>query len=445
MASKRNSDQSENLRQAVKSFRDVVDALSHPLPSGLENIILVERLGEDLNVGLPLVGFSPFDALQSDTNIEIGTNPATDKMHQRYRNTDWERHQTAQLKGRMTQSNSQTKRETQDGGSQTSSVRPPFKGNNGNFVAMKDTALLASRVQQFTVRDTTSQTPAKHNNKSVRQELGFIDLNTATPFQISSDEALAGSVNANPIPVKNSEAVENTLVVVDNLVQQILNDEHQTSIKQKDVDSGLDHGRIDSLTNKAIKKESVLSTNVSSETMTALRTEPQGDATSPTGPVCHPQWQRKNTQLNNRQSSAEAAHDNKKGFNNRQLCGKPTNSNSHQTLSNSLAQIGMMADELLQSTAGNTIEKVKTHSSIAVECNLQGSGNSRLSVGDLTSQHNMKFHQRKGDTPSIHVYNTTHTVLGNSMAGDVLDKDAITKLVNEVLVEQAKRHGVDLS
>ncbi|MBN1931249.1 MAG: hypothetical protein JW786_06535 [Desulfobacterales bacterium] len=387
MASKRNSDQSENLRQAVKSFRDVFDALFQPLPSGLENIILVERIGEDLNVSLPIVDFSPFDALPSDTNIEIGTNPATDITHQRYRNTDWERHQTARLKGRMPQSNSQTKRETQDRWGQTSSVRPPFKSNNGNFVAMEDTASSASRVQHFTVRDTTPQAPAKHNNKSVRQGLRFIDLNTATPFQITFDEMSAVSVNANPIPVQNN----------------------------------------------------------SSETMTALCTMPQGNATSPTDPLSHPQQHRKNTQLHNRQNSAEAAHDNKKGFKKIQLIGKSTDSNSRQILSNSLAQIGMMADELLQSTAENTIEKVKTHSSSAVECNLQGSDNSRLSVGDRTTQHNTKFHQRKGDTPSIHLYNTTHTVLGNSMAGDVPDKDAITKIVNEVLVEQAKRHGVDLS
>ena len=57
----------------------------------------------------------------------------------------------------------------------------------------------------------------------------------------------------------------------------------------------------------------------------------------------------------------------------------------------------------------------------------------------------MNFQQTKGDSLSNKLSNATNTVLDYSMSANSIDKDAITRLVNEVLVEQAKRHGVDLS
>lgn len=444
MASKKNSDQSENLRQAVKSFRDVVDALSHPFPSSLENIILVERLCEDLNVSLPLVDFSPFDVLQSDTNIETGTNPATDNTHQRYGNTDWERHQTTQLKGRMAQSNSQKKRETQDEGNQTSSVRSPFKSNNSNFVAMKDTALSASRVQQFTVRDTTSQRPAKHNNKSLRQESGSINLNTATPFQISSDGTLAGSVNADPIPVKNSEVIENTLVVVDNLVKRILDKE--TSAKQeKKVNVDSNYRRLDRRTDNAFNKTSTVSTDASSVAMAPWPAELKGRSPKRLDTVSHLQGQRKNTPVNSSHSGAGGTYEKNAKSNISQVAGNDLTINSRQTLSNSLARIGMMAEELLQSKTDNSVKSKMQSDSNTVQSDEQSGNYSRLNMEDAHGKQSMKFHLQKGDTPSRQLSNATSADFAVSMAVNTLDKDALTTLVNEVLVEQAKRHGVDLS
>jgi len=100
---KQNSDQTENLRQALKSFRDAIDALFYPLPSALENIVLAERLIEDFNVSQPLVGFTPFDALKSEANIDIANNATKDKTPKPYRNTDLERHQSTKSRGTLSQ------------------------------------------------------------------------------------------------------------------------------------------------------------------------------------------------------------------------------------------------------------------------------------------------------------------------------------------------------
>ncbi len=443
MASKKNSDQSENLRQAVKSFRDVVDALSHPLPSGLENIILVERLCEDLNDSLPLVDFSPFDGLQSDTNIETGTNPATDKTHRRNRNNDSERYHDRQPKDGEPQTNSLAKRNKQDHRSQSTNGSPPCKGNNGNVVAMNDSASSVSRVQRFTVRDTTLELPTKHNNKSVRQASGFDNLNVATSIN-APIEPLSSAANTNQSPLQSGDALENTLVVVDNLVKRILDEE--TSAKQEkkaNVDSN--YRRFHERTDNAFNKASTISTDASSVAMAPWPAELKGRSLKHSDTASHLQGQRDNTPASSSYSGAGGTYEKDAKSNISQVAGNDLTINSRQTLSNSLAQIGMMAEELLLSQTDKSVKSKMQIDSNTLQSDEQGGNYSRLNIEDAHSKQSMKFHLQKGDTPSRQLSNATSADFAISMAVNTLDKDALTTLVNEVLVEQAKRHGVDLS
>lgn len=445
MALKQNSDHTENLRQAIKPFRDAVDTLSCSLPGDLENIVLAKRLSKKFNVSLPLVGFTPFDALKSEANVDIANNATTDKTPKRYRNTDLERHQSTKSRGEITQTNTtQTKKVKQDRGIDQSRVNTSKNDSSGNIIAVNDTAPSTSSVQQFAVRDTTSETPAKHNNKQIRQNLGFSELNTTTPIRVLPIEPLPASVNPNQIPAQDSDAVENTLVVVDNLVQQILDDDHQTA-KQKKVYFGLNHQIIDNRSDKRLKTESILSTNTPFLAMTPLPAVPQGERFSHTEQENHPQ--RKNKQANSLYSGTEGTRDKKLQFNSSQFNGNNFNSsNSCQPLSNSLTQIGIIADEILQSPTTGRGANIKAQNiSIKSENDRAASDNSALSANHFNNRYNMKFQQTKGDFLSNKLSNATNTAFNYSMPENFIDKDAITTLVNEVLVEQAKRHGVDLS
>lgn len=433
---KQNSDQAENLRQALKSFRDAIDALFYPLPSALENIVLAERLIEDFNVSQPLVGFTPFDALKSEANIDIANNATKDKTPKPYRNTDLERHQSTKSRGKITQANTtQTKKVKQDREIDQLRVNTSKNDSSGNIVAMNDAAPSTSRVQQFAVRDTTSETPAKHNNKQIRQNLGFSELNTTTPILALPIEPLLASVDPNQIPAQDSDAVENTLVVVDNLVQQILDDEHQTYAKQKEVDSSLNRRSLDKRADKRLQKESILSTNSPFLGIKPLPAVPQGETFSHTEQGNHPR--RKNKQANSYYIGAKGTRDKESHFN---------SSNSYQAISNSLTKIGIIADEILQSPITGHGANIKVQNiSNESKNDRAASDNSGLSASHFNTIHNMKFQQTKGDSLSNKLSNATNTVLDYSMSANSIDKDAITRLVNEVLVEQAKRHGVDLS
>lgn len=433
---KQNSDQAENLRQALKSFRDAIDALFYPLPSALENIVLAERLIEDFNVSQPLVGFTPFDALKSEANIDIANNATKDKTPKPYRNTDLERHQSTKSRGKITQANTtQTMKVKQDREIVQLRVNTSKNDSSGNIVAMNDAAPSTSRVQQFAVRDTTSETPAKHNNKQLRQNLGFSELNTTTPILALPIEPLLASVDPNQIQAQDSDAVENTLVVVDNLVQQILDDEHQTYAKQKKVDSSLNRRSLDKRADKRLQKESILSTNSPFLGIKPLPAVPQGETFSHTEQGNHPR--RKNKQANSYYSGAEGTRDKESHFN---------SSNSYQAISNSLTKIGIIADEILLSPITGHGANIKVQNiSNESKNDRAASDNSGLSASHFNTIHNMKFQQTKGDSLSNKLSNATNTVLDYSMSANSIDKDAITRLVNEVLVEQAKRHGVDLS
>ncbi|MEA1899475.1 MAG: hypothetical protein U9N47_01720 [Thermodesulfobacteriota bacterium] len=433
---KQNSDQAENLRQALKSFRDAIDALFYPLPSALENIVLAERLIEDFNVSQPLVGFTPFDALKSEANIDIANNATKDKTPKRYRNTDLERHQSTKSRGKITEANTtQTMKVKQDREIDQLRVNTSKNDSSGNIVAMNDAAPSTSRVQQFAVRDTTSETSAKHINKQIRQNLGFSELNTTTPILALPIEPLPASVDPNQIPAQDSDAVENTLVVVDNLVQQILDDEHQTYAKQKKVDSSLNRRSLDKRADKRLQKESILSTNSPFLGIKPLPAVPQGETFSHTEQGNHPR--RKNKQANSYYSGAEGTRDKELHFN---------SSNSYQAISNSLTKIGIIADEILQSPITGHGANIKVQNiSNESKNDRAASDNSGLSASHFNTIHNMKFQQTKGDFLLNKLSNATNTVLDYSMSANSIDKDAITRLVNEVLVEQAKRHGVDLS
>lgn len=442
MASKKNSEQSEKLRQAVKSFRDVVDALSHPLPSGLENIILVEQLYEDLNAGLPLVDFSPLDALQSDTNIETGTTPATDKTHQRNRNNDSDQYHAKQSRGGKPQTSSLTKHNKQEHGSQSTNGSPPCKGNNSNLVAMNDSASSVSGVQRFTVRDTTLERPTKHNNKSVRQALGGNNLNAATSIN-ASIEPVSSIVDTSQKPLQSGDALENTLVVVDNLTKQILDEETPAKREKKvNVDSNYRsfHGRTDN----AFNKTRTISTDASSVAMAPWPAELKCRSLKHSDMASHLQGQRDNTPASSSYIGAGGMYEKDAKSRMSQVTGNDLTGNGHQALSNSLYRIGMIAEELLQSTTDKRVKSTMQIDS-TVRSDRQGGNSNRLTIEDVHSKQSVKSHLQKGDSPSFHINNNTHTVLGNSMAGAVPDKDAITKLVNEALVEQARRHGVDLS
>lgn len=433
---KQNSDQAENLLQALKSFRDAIDALFYPLPSALENIVLAERLIEDFNVSQPLVGFTPFDALKSEANIDIANNATKDKTPKRYRNTDLERHQSTKSRGKITEANTtQTMKVKQDREIDQLRVNTSKNDSSGNIVAMNDAAPSTSRVQQFAVRDTTSETSAKHNNKQIRQNLGFSELNTTTPILALPIEPLPASVDPNQIPAQDSDAVENTLVVVDNLVQQILDDEHQTYAKQKKVDSSLNRRSLDKRADKRLQKESILSTNSHFLGIKPLPAVPQGETFSHTEQGNHPR--RKNKQANSYYSGAEGTRDKESHFN---------SSNSYQAISNSLTKIGIIADEILQSPITGHGANIKVQNiSNESKNDRAASDNSGLGASHFNTIHNMKFQQTKGVFPLNKLSNATKTVLDYSMSANSIDKDAITRLVNEVLVEQAKRHGVDLS
>ncbi|MCP4115972.1 MAG: hypothetical protein GY737_11305 [Desulfobacteraceae bacterium] len=72
MALKQNSDDTGTLRRAIGPFRDAIEAISSPLPSGLESMLRMERMIEALDVSLPMVGFGPFDGLKSGADIDGG-------------------------------------------------------------------------------------------------------------------------------------------------------------------------------------------------------------------------------------------------------------------------------------------------------------------------------------------------------------------------------------
>lgn len=438
MTLKQDSNQTENLRQATRSFRDAIDVLSCPFSSSLENIFLAEKLSEDFNVSLPLVGMMPFSALKSENNIDTAYIEKKDKTPERNCNNNFEWHQATKSRGETTQENTmQTKNVSQVRGIDQSKVNTSKNDSNGNIVTMNDKARSVSRVQQFTIRDTNSeipQIPAKHNNKEIRQNLGFSELTTTTPIKVSSIEPLPTSANPNQVQAQDGNAVENTLVVVDNLVQKILGDQHQAYAKHKEVDSSLN---LQSLDKHADKPHLA---------MTALRAMPQDDVRIHTEKRNHPH--KKNMKTNNLYNSrAEGSQDTELQFTGNQFRGNNFNgSDNCQTLSNSFIQIGIVADEILQSSITGRRENIKSQKNDKKN-SWSTCDNSDLSVSDLNTRHNIPSQQTKGDYPSSNISNATSVGFNsnNSISENSLDKDAITTLVNEALAEQAKRHGVDLS
>lgn len=443
MALRKNSDQSEILRQAVKSFRDVVEVLTHPFAGGLENITRAERLFEDLNNSLPLTDFSPLDVLRSDTNIQ-GTNPAKDNTHQRYGNGDRERHRPAQLKVKMTQSNSRTTNETQGVGNRTSNVNPSFKSNVGNVVKIKETTLSSSHVQQTAVREITSRIPAGHNNKLLRQELGFIELNTATAVQLSSAGIAVESVNADPIQETNNDVIENTLLVVDNLAQQILKERTVTE-QQKKVNRNITLHRWDRRTDNAFNKRSTVSPDASFLSQAPLPDKPKDRSPRSLEKAIDRQGQRKNAPTESSRRGIGVTYEKDVKFPMHQDFGNDLTGNGHQALSNTLYRIDMIAEELLQSTTGRRVNAKNRIDSDTVHSYKQGGDGNRLTIEEVRGNQSVNARLQKADTSSLHSCYTTHRVFGHSTAGSTPDKEAIAELINAVLVAQAGRHGVDLS
>lgn len=439
MTLKQRNNETENLRQQVKFFRNAIDMLSCPLSSALENIVFAERLSEKFNVSLPLIGFMPFDTLKLEAN-----NVSSDKTPQYYRNNDSQLHYPTKSRDETRKNTTQEKGVGQDRGIDRSQVKTSSKKyGSGNIVEMNDTVRSTSRDPQFTVRDTSPETPADHNKKQIRQNLEFNELTATTANKVFSIKPSPGSSDPCQIQAQGMGSVENTLIVVDNLAQEILHDEHHASAKDKDKEthSDLNQRSQDKSADQRPQKERILSAKTLLSAMTPLHNVPKGEMLSRTEQQNHPQG--KNKQASGYRSVTEETLNKESHFNEI----NSTSNNGCKALSNSLSQIGIIADALLQSptTTGNGV-KVKEQNIPGIRENdrvaWDGSG---LSVSDFNNKHNMKFQQTERSSLSNKISNATEPVLRDSILVNSIDKDAIATFVNEVLVEQAKRHGVDLS
>ncbi len=424
MVLKQNSDRTENLRQAVQSFRDTIDAISSPLPSGLESMLQMERLIEDFNVSLPLVSFAPFDGLTSEADLE---------MRKQYPNSDTQRYNS----GESREENPQVKSVMQDGGAEE------YRQNQsrGNIPGITDKARGTPWEPHSTAPDTMLEIPANANNKQVRQKLGGGGGKTITPISVSAMEPFSGSFTPSQIKNRkqNLDAVENTLVAVDNLAKSILDDDHQSDADQENVESGLKCRSKD----ERLKTESI-SARVPSGAV------PEDRSPGHNGRGSHPQ--KENEQTGSYHGGAEEPLPGASVFSTRPVKGRNANrrrGDDCRALSTCFARVGSIADEILRTSAKGS--KAEANTVRTQNRSSQGENPEPVMAGAVVgagvfdSKPDMKNQQPKGNFQSKKINNVTEVVLNKSMLADSLDKDAVTALVNDVLVEQARRHGVDLS
>ncbi|MCP4338718.1 MAG: hypothetical protein GY799_07455 [Desulfobulbaceae bacterium] len=435
MSLKQSSNEAENFHQKVKSFRRAFDLLSCPLPSALENIFFTEeRVSEKFDVNLPLIGFTPFDALKPEANVARANSLTTDKKAGWYRNTDPERPNARKSQDEIQGKTTQIKELNQDRGVDRLQVNTSTKKyGSGKIMAINAPVRSTSRVQQIMVRNTSSEKVEDHHKKPIVPSSGVSELPAAASNKASSRESLPGSSNSSQLQARERVAVENTLTVVDNLAQQILHDEHQACARQKEGHSSLHRPSPEQGADKQLQKGSMLSAMTSSLPM------PQGDTLSPKEQQNDPR-KRSNPANSYRRVKEKAlskeAHFNEKNF---------TNNSSYKALANSLSQIGLIADALLQSSTIRHRVKVKEENvSIARGDDRVPWDSTGLSASTFNRSHKVNLQQRK-ESPSNSIGSVPEPIFTASVSTNAIDKDAIATFVNEVLVEQATRHGVDLS
>jgi hypothetical protein len=429
MALKQNSDKPETLRQAVQSFRDAIDAISFPLPSGLERMLQMEGVIEDFNVSLPLAGFSLFDGLTSEADIE---------MCKQSPNIDSQRSKTDEYRA----DSSQVKRVMQDGRAEDCSRNH----SPGNIPGIMDKTRVTPLEPHATAPDTMLEIPAEANNKKVREQLGGGGGKSITPISVSAMESIPGSFTPSPIQNRkqNLDAVENTLVAVDNLAKSILNGEHKSCAElvhaeQENVESGLKHRS---------KGERLKTESLSAKKTLGAVSEDKAPGHTGRGSHSH----KENRQNGSYHGGIEEPLPGASVFSTRPVESRNAlgrRRDGCRALSTCLVKVGRMADEILISSAkgskadGNTVRTQKRYS----QSEIPGSAiaGTVLSAGEFDSKPDLKNQQPKGNFLSNKVNNVTEVVSNKSMPADSLDKDAVTALVNDVLVEQARRHGVDLS
>jgi hypothetical protein len=251
-----------------------------------------------------------------------------------------------------------------------------------------------------------------------------------------------------PRPIQNRkqnlDAVENTLVAVDNLAKLILDEEHPSHAKQVRAEQeNVDYGRKRKSNDERLKTET-LSARAPSGPV------PEDKAPGHTGRGSHPQ--KENRQTGSCHGVAEEPLSGKLAFPTRPVEGSNDNRRRRgdcRALSTCLAQVGSIADEILRTPAKGgkaDANTVRTQNRFSVSENPgRKMAGTVVGAGEFDSKPDMKNQQPKGNFLSNKVNNVTEVVLNNSMLAGSLDKDAITALVNDVLVEQARRHGVDLS
>lgn len=441
MSLKQSSNETENFHQKVKSFRRAFDMLSCPLPSALENIFFTEeRISEKFDVNLPLLGFTPFDALKPEADVVRANSLTTDKKAGWYRNAEPERPNARKSRGERQGKTTQKKGVKQDRGIDRLQVNTSTrKYGSGKIMAINDPVPSTSRFQQFMVRNTSSETVEDHHKKQRVPSSGGSELPAATSKKASSRESLPGSSNSSQLQARERDTFENTLAVVDNLAQQILHDEHQACPRQEDGHPSLHRPRPEQGADKQLQKGSMSSAKTSPAAMAPSLLMPQGEALSPKKQHNYPR--KRSTPANSYRSVKEEAlskeaHINEKNF---------TSNSSYKALANSLSQIGLIADALLRSsTIGNGVKVKKQNVTIARGDDRVPWDSTGLSASTFNRGHKVKLQQTK-ESPSNSIGSVPEPIFTASMSTNAIDKDAIATFVNEVLVEQAKRHGVDLS
>ncbi len=452
MALKQKTDQTENLRQAIKSFRDAIDAISSPLSSGLESMLQMEMLSGDFNVRLPLAGFTPFDGLESEADIDMGNNAANGKLRKQCPNTGSERNKPAQSRGEIFQERSRVALVADEQYKQIES-RGDIPERLSRVAPVADERCKPIESRGDIPERLSEVSPVADERSKPIESRGDIPERLSGVPQVADQRykptqprgeitpekcVTADSLNSSQIRKQNPGAVENTLAAVGNLVEQILDDERQIHAEQENVDPGS-------------KRQSFADTPSGGVSGGVPGGVPENKVPGHTGQCNH--LQKKNRQTGSHHGVTEGPLPGKLPFTISQIKdnnAKATanNSDGSKPLSNCLARVGILADEILRFPAtGN-----KTDANVRAD-NLSGQVGNDLTAradivpgaGEFDGKPGMKFQHPKGAFLPKKICNVTEVVLNDSMPANSLDKDAITTLVNGVLVEQARRHGVDLS
>lgn len=433
MALKQNRDGTDNLRQAIEPFRDAFEAMSSPLPRGLETMLQMERLMEALDAGLPLMGFGPFDGLGSGADIDVGNTATTGNLPEQHPDMDLERFRPAENRGE----GPRVKGRNPAGGIENHS--------RGNIDGSPDAAWLAPWGQEIPASDTPLEIPAKANNeplkqKKEKQRTGDGGMETISLLRVPAMAPCPDASGSSRSRERNPGAVENTLAAVDTLAEELLDDDRQIHAERNDVYSGL-KGR-------SKEKQMEVPVNVSTDMPPVAGVAgggvPEEKALGHTGREIYSY--EKSRQIVGHSGVAENTLPGSMAFAAGQTRGHNAGGRDGvRPLTDCLARVGMLADEILRaSTGGGKMDvKAKPQSRVGGGGNNPAARAADRVAGD--GGPDMKVQQPQDAFFSMRTGSVTEVVINDAMQAGFLDKDAVTALVNEVLVEQARRHGVNLS